>query len=153
MFNDVGHVKSYAVHICHIITRAPRIGAGEHSAAYTGLDTVSDRKFCNRGTNTVVDLDPIPRPSTKRAIKRFGQLLATPSQIDATAAMKQDRKIVPRRPRYLLSGSVSQQPRIAQAKYGAPTMRPVRLSTVLWERVPPFSTETMPKCYSTAVSN
>lgn len=84
-------------------------------------------------TNTVVDLDPIPRPRTKRAMKRFGQLFATPSHTDATAATKQDRKIVPRRPRYLFSGSVSQQPKTAQAKYGAPTMSPVRLSTVLWE--------------------
>lgn len=36
-----------AVHICHIITSAPRIGAGAHSALYTG---------------TVDDLGPIPRP-------------------------------------------------------------------------------------------
>lgn len=43
---DAQRIATY-VHICHIITRAPRIGAGEHSAAYTG---------------TVVDLDPIPSP-------------------------------------------------------------------------------------------
>src|SRR5450432_991775 len=52
------------VHICHIMTRAPRIGAGEHSAAYTG---------------TVVDLEPIPSPKTKRARKRLTHELATPS--------------------------------------------------------------------------
>jgi cytochrome c-type biogenesis protein CcmH/NrfF len=40
------------------------MGAGEHSAAYTG---------------TVVDLEPIPRPKTKRAMKRLTHELATPS--------------------------------------------------------------------------
>jgi len=83
-----------AVHICHIITSAPRIGAGEHSAEYTG---------------TVDDFEPIPRPSTNRAMKRLTQELATPSQIDATAAMKQEMKIVPRRAKYRFNGSVSQQ--------------------------------------------
>jgi hypothetical protein len=45
------------------------------------------------------------------------QELATPSQIDATAAMKQEMKIVPRRAKTLLQGSVNQQPRIAQHRY------------------------------------
>jgi len=54
--------------------------------------------------------------------------LQTPSQIDATAAMKQEINMVPRRAKYRLSGSVSQQPMMAQAKYGAPTTSPVRLS-------------------------
>ena len=109
-----------AVHICHIMTRAPRIGAGEHSAAYTGV---------------VVDFEPIPSPRTKRARKRLTHEFATPSQIDATAAMAQDMKIVPRLPNKVLRGSVSQHPRIAQARYGAPTMSPVRLSTLFWENL------------------
>lgn len=85
------------------------------------------------GTNTVVDLEPIPKPRTNLARKRLGQLLATPSQTDAIAATKHDKKIVPRRPEYLFKGSVSQQPRTAHAKYGAPTISPVKLSTVLCE--------------------
>jgi hypothetical protein len=146
--SPLGSDITHAVHICHIITNAPRIGAGEHSAAYTGLVIVSKGKslLCWT-TDTVVDFDPMPRPRTNRAMNRFGQLLATPSQTDATAATKQETKIVPRRPRYLFRGSVSQQPRTAQAKYGAPTIRPVRLSTVLWLSVPPLATETIPKCY------
>lgn len=77
------------------------MGAGEHSAAYTG---------------TVDDLEPIPRPRTNRAMKRLTQELATPSQMEATAAIKQDQKIVPRRAKYLFIGSVSQQPSIAHAR-------------------------------------
>lgn len=38
---------------CHIITSAPRIAGGEHSAAYTG---------------TVADLGPMPSPRMNRAI-------------------------------------------------------------------------------------
>ena len=119
---------------CHCMTNAPLIlsdsqhvrrradtsstprntyGAGAHSALYTG---------------TVDDFEPIPRPRKNRATKRFTQEFATPSQIEATAAMKQLMKIVPRRPKYRLRGSVSQHPKTAQARYGAPTTRPVRLS-------------------------
>jgi hypothetical protein len=67
--------------------------------------------------------------------------------MDATAATKQERKMVPRRPRYLFKGSVSQQPRTAQARYGAPTISPVKLSTVLCDFVPPLSVATIPKRY------
>ena len=63
-----------------------------------------------------MDLDPIPRPRTKREMKRLTHELATPSQMEATAAMKQDIQIVPRRPNRLLRGAVSQQPRMAQAR-------------------------------------
>ncbi|KAL8771818.1 MAG: hypothetical protein Q9194_004764 [Teloschistes cf. exilis] len=105
-----------AVQTCHCITSAPRIGAGAHSAAYTG---------------TVADLAPIPKPRTKRAAKRLGQDCTTPSQMEVTAATKQEMKMVPRRPKYRLSGSVNQQPRMAQARYGAPTTRPVRLSDLV----------------------
>jgi len=89
------------VHICHIMTKAPLMGAGAHSAPYTG---------------TVVDLDPIPRPRTNLAMNKFTHEFATPSQIEATAAMKQEMKIVPRRPSRLLRGAVSQQPRMAHAR-------------------------------------
>ena len=77
------------------------MGAGAHSAAYTG---------------TVVDFDPMPRPSTNLDMKRLTQLLATPSQIDAMAAIKQEMKIVPRRPHKLFSGAVSQHPSTAHAR-------------------------------------
>jgi hypothetical protein len=42
--------------------------------------------------------------------------LQTPSHTEATAAMKQEMKIVPRRPNRLFSGAVSQHPNMAQAK-------------------------------------
>jgi hypothetical protein len=48
-----------AVHICHIIVRAPRIVLGADSAAYTGV---------------VDDLAPTAKPSAKRAINRLTQL-------------------------------------------------------------------------------
>lgn len=59
---DKGNIPSIipnAVQVCHIMTSAPRIGAGAHSAEYTG---------------TVEDFGPIPRPKTKRAMKRLTQL-------------------------------------------------------------------------------
>lgn len=46
--------------------------------------------------------------------------------------------MVPRRPNNLLMGSVSQQPRQAQARYGDPTTRPVM-------RVSLFESPAMPK--------
>ena len=58
--------------------------------------------------------------------------------MEATAAIKHEMKIVPRRAKTALSGSVNQQPRRAQAKYGAPTTSPVRLSTSLVEKRPPL---------------
>jgi hypothetical protein len=111
-----------AVHICHIMTSAPRIGAGADSAEYTG---------------TVVDFEPMPRPRTNRATNKFTHEFDTPSQMDATAirtrtlevsipaATKQERKITPRRPTREFKGSVSQQPRTAQARYGAELIKPV----------------------------
>lgn len=94
------------------MTNAPLIGAGAHSAQYTGI---------------VLDLAPMPRPRTNRAAKRLPQELTTPSQIDAAAAMKQEMKIVPRRPKYLFIGSFNQHPSTAQARYGAATARPVQM--------------------------
>jgi hypothetical protein len=109
-----------AVHICHIITRAPRIGAGAHSAAYTG---------------TVDDFGPMPKPRTKRAMKRCCHELVKPCHRHAKAAIAQVRKIVPRRPRRLLRGSVHQhamqelyqrslQGSDYQHRYGAEFTRP-----------------------------
>ncbi len=77
------------------------MSGGEHSAAYTG---------------TVVDFEPIPRPRTNRARNMLTHELQTPSHTEATAAMKQEMKIVPRRPNRLFSGAVSQHPNMAQAK-------------------------------------
>jgi hypothetical protein len=88
-----------AVHICHIITSAPRTFAGAHSAEYMG---------------TVVLLGPMPSPRTKRAAKRCGQEFVTPDQKQVSQESVAVTKMAPRRPRRLFSGAVSQQPRIAQ---------------------------------------
>ena len=85
-----------------------------------------------------MDLEPIPRPRTKRAMNKLTHELARPSQIDATddqmssrkvwglpPATKQERKMTPLRPMREFNGSVSQQPRTAQARYGAELTRPV----------------------------
>ena len=77
------NITPKAVHTCHCITRAPRIGAGAHSAAYTG---------------TVDDFGPIANPRKRRLIKRLTQLFETACHIDDTAAMKQDTNVAPRRP-------------------------------------------------------
>lgn len=116
MISSVHTIIPKAVQTCHCITSAPRIGAGAHSAAYIG---------------TVADLAPIPSPRQKRATKRLGQDWTTPSQIEVTAATKQEMKMVPRRPKTRLSGSVNQQPSTAQARYGAETTRPERLSDLV----------------------
>ncbi|RJE16910.1 hypothetical protein PHISCL_10753, partial [Aspergillus sclerotialis] len=50
--HDVADHDAEAVQTCHCMTRAPRTGAGAHSAEYTG---------------TVLDLAPIPSPSMMRA--------------------------------------------------------------------------------------
>ena len=42
--------------------------------------------------------------------------LQRPSHMEATAAIKQEIKIVPRRPKRLFSGAVSQHPNTAQAE-------------------------------------
>jgi hypothetical protein len=73
-----------AVHICHIIVRAPRIVFGADSAAYTGV---------------VDDLAPTANPRKNRATRRFGQLSAAAIQIPVMKEMMQEMKIVPRRPK------------------------------------------------------
>ena len=76
-------------------------------------------------------------------MNKLTQLFATPSHIEATAAMKQEMNIVPRLAKILFMGSVSQQPSIAQHKYGAPTTSPVRLSCMeVLKRG-----EVMPSCF------
>jgi hypothetical protein len=72
------------VHICHIMTRAPCIGAGEHSAVYTG---------------TVADLGPIPKPRKNRAMKRCHQVFVKLDQIHVKNEIMQVRKMVFLRPR------------------------------------------------------
>jgi len=75
-------------------------------------------------TGTVLDFEPIPKPRTKRAMNRLTQVFATPSHTDAMAATRHEMKIVPRRAKNRFKGSVSQQPIIAHARYGAPTTSP-----------------------------
>lgn len=60
-------------------------------------------------------------------MNRLTHELQSPSQTEAMAATKQEMKMVPRRAKYRFRGSVNQQPKTAQAKYGAPTTRPVRV--------------------------
>jgi hypothetical protein len=61
-------------------------------------------------TGVVDDLAPTANPSAKRAIKRLYQLSAAAIQIPATNEMKQDMKMVNRRPPILLSGAFVQHP-------------------------------------------
>ena len=90
------------VHICHIMTNAPRICGGAHSAPYTG---------------TVALLGPIPMPRKKRAMKRWGHEFVTPCQMQVAKEKNAATKMVPRRPRTLFKGSVSQHPMNAQQSY------------------------------------
>jgi len=90
-----------AVHICHIMVKAPRIALGAHSAAYTGV---------------VLDLAPTASPRVKRAMSRHVQLLAAACHIPVTKAKRQEKAMVPRRPKYLFKGALSQHPmRAAEA--------------------------------------
>lgn len=67
---------------------------GAHSAAYTG---------------TVADLGPTPNPRKKRAMKRCHHVLVTPCQIQVANEKNALMKMVPRRPKRLLSGAETQQ--------------------------------------------
>ncbi|KAI1029580.1 hypothetical protein LB503_008169 [Fusarium chuoi] len=90
-----------AVHICHIMVKAPRIAFGAHSAAYTGV---------------VLDLAPTASPRVKRAMIRHIQLLAAACHIPVTKAKRQEKAMVSRRPKYLFRGALSQHPmRAAEA--------------------------------------
>ena len=72
-----------AVHVWNIMTRAPRMSGGAHSAEYTG---------------TVVLFGPNPKPRKKRATKRCGQEFVRPCQMQVTNEKMPAMKIVPRRP-------------------------------------------------------
>jgi hypothetical protein len=51
-------------------------------------------------------------------------LSAAAIQNPVTKEMKQEMKMVPRRPNILFRGALSQQPMTAEARYGAPFRRP-----------------------------
>jgi hypothetical protein len=98
-----------AVHICHIIVKAPLIDFGADSAAYTGV---------------VEDFAPTAKPSANRAMRRLYQLSAAAIQNPVTKDTKQETKMVPRRPIQLFSGALVQQPMSAEQRYGAPFRSP-----------------------------
>lgn len=81
-----------AVHICHIIVRAPLIDAGLLSAAYMG---------------TVALFGPIPSPKTSRAKNMCCQVCVKPCQRQESDEIMHVINIVPRLPKYLFMGSVS----------------------------------------------
>lgn len=83
------------------ITRAPRSFGGEHSAAKMGV---------------VADLGPMPKPRKKREMNMCHQLLVKACQKQASAEIRHEMKMVPRRPKSLFMGSVSQQPMTAQQR-------------------------------------
>lgn len=105
-----------AVHICHIIVKAPRIVLGAHSAAYTGV---------------VLDFAPTAKPRANRAIKRLTHEFAAAIQIPVTNEIKQEMKMVPRLPKSLFSGAFVQQPMRAEQRYGAPLSKPCCHSLVM----------------------
>lgn len=100
----------------YCITRAPLIKGGAVSAAKTG--TVADLgpvrmraspsalEHASPSTGNV----PIPSPRTKRAANKFHRLFVQPAQMQANAETVAVTKMVPRRPRRLLRGAVSQHP-------------------------------------------
>jgi len=77
------------------MTRAPRIRAGAISAEKMG---------------TVAFFAPIPIPMTNRAAKRPCHDRAKPEPIGVAVRQQAVRKISPRRPKYLLSGSTMKAP-------------------------------------------
>jgi hypothetical protein len=105
-----------AVHICHIIVRAPRIVFGAHSAAYTGV---------------VEDLAPTANPRANRAMSKLYQESAAAIQNPVTNEMKHEMKMVPRRPKRLFRGAFIQQPINALQRYGAPLSKPASLLTLV----------------------
>jgi hypothetical protein len=84
-----------AVHICHIIVKAPRMDLGAHSAAYTGV---------------VLDLAPTARPRTRRLLRKHFQFGDAACQNAVKHAKKHEKTIVPRRPYRWFNGAFSQQP-------------------------------------------
>lgn len=101
-----------AVHICHIMVRAPRILISpvslvrvENSQSSHVLGALSALY-----TGVVLDLAPTANPRTKRAMSRLYHVSAAAIQKPVTTLMKQEMKIVPRRPNSLLSGAFVQHP-------------------------------------------
>lgn len=91
------------------MTKAPRNLGGAHSAAKIGV---------------VADLGPIPNPRKKRAMNMWYHVFANACQKQAAAEIKQEMKMVPRRPKRRFMGSVSQHPIRAQQRYGAELQSP-----------------------------
>ena len=90
-----------AVHICHIMVNAPLIDLGAHSELKTGV---------------VDDFAPTANPKQNRAMRRFGQDLATAIQIPVTKETKQEMKMVPLLPNHLFSGAFVQHPMRAEQR-------------------------------------
>lgn len=93
-----------AVHVCHCMTRAPRIKGGETSAAKTG---------------TVADLGPMPIPRKKRAMNRCHHEFVTADQIQVAPAKKVETKIA-----LATTTNVSNYPQNFETKSGPATTEP-----------------------------
>jgi hypothetical protein len=103
MTDTMGRKRSPAYN-CQHITRPPRMAAGVFSAQNIGM---------------VDAFIPIPRPRSKRVMKSCGQVWAQAPPIGERTQKMADKKMAPRRPRKLFSGSEHQQPKTALAIYGA----------------------------------
>jgi hypothetical protein len=88
---------------CQLITRPPRILAGVFSAAYTG---------------TVEALGPIPNPRRNRQMKSWYQFWVVADPMTDNVQKMPQKKMVPRRPKMLFKGSVSQHPTSHEPMYG-----------------------------------
>ena len=84
-----------ATHICQLITKAPRIIAGEFFAAKIG---------------TVVALMPISRPNSNRQTKSYGHVYTNAKSKTGTKQNIAAKNIAPRRLKYRLKKLKSQQP-------------------------------------------
>ena len=84
-----------ATHICHPITRLPRMVAGEFSAAKTGI---------------VDAFVPIPIPSKQRQAKSCGQFTVKAEPITEAKQNSAEMNMVPRRPSVWFKGCDIQQP-------------------------------------------
>lgn len=113
-----------ASHICHDMTRPPRIEAGTFSLtdlADIQVKTVRAHAF---QMGTVDALRPMPIPRMRRTMKSCTQLLVNAEPIGVIRQMTPATKVTPRRPIIELRGSLSQQPMKAIAMYGAALTRP-----------------------------
>ena len=84
---------------CHDMTRAPRIWAGDDSAAKTG---------------TVTPLQPMPKPRIRRTTKSVSHECVKAEPMGVATRTMAVMKMVHRRPNQLLSGSDSQTPTKAE---------------------------------------